>query len=143
MMSLFFLCCQFADTNNNSSRETPQKPTVSVEKMCNDNLDKNLEIEQNNNVPGAINANLYSKVDVNLRQQTSQATSMATIESQKDTNLSSMNCILDVTGQRQLSGLTQSEVLDAATNENRSKVLVPSTEPVATTGEEPKTNEVC
>jgi hypothetical protein len=108
-----------------------------VKKSGNDNLDKNSDVEQNNNVPGAINANLYSKLEIHSQPLTSKVTSMAAIESEKETDLSSTKCVLDATSPRQFNELVLPETHDTATGENGSKAGVPSTKAVAMTCDEP------
>lgn len=50
--------------------------------------DVNLNIEQNNNTPDAVNANLYPKIATNVSSQTNKAASVASVTSEEDKDLS-------------------------------------------------------
>jgi hypothetical protein len=89
---------QFADTRNNTTSSENSQHVGMATDVTGDDLGLP-GVEQNNNTPDAVNANLCPKVATNTLSQTSKSASIVAVTSEGDKDLSSVPGILNATSQ--------------------------------------------
>lgn len=133
---------QFADTTNNSTSSENSQRIASTAATDDPVLPNVNQDEQNNNIPDAVNANLYPKVAVSALIQTSKSASVASVASEDDKELSSVLSVRNATSPASYSlVLTALEPVSAVSGIAKKSV----TDDSATTASESadKTCEVC